>query len=76
VELVTPPEGAAPGDRVSAAGFPGEPEEQLNPKRKQFEQISPDLRTDAQRVACYRGVPLQTPAGPCTVPSIVGGGIK
>ena len=56
VELVTPPEGATPGDRVTVEGFSGEPEEQLNPKKKQFEQISPDLATNNERVACYRGV--------------------
>ena len=32
VELVEPPAGAQPGDRVSVEGFPGEPDEQLNPK--------------------------------------------
>ena len=76
VELVTPPEGAGPGDRVTVEGFPGEPEEQLNPKKKHFEQMSPDLATNGERVACYKGVPLQTQAGVCTVLSIVGGGIK
>ena len=76
VELVTPPEGATPGDRVTVEGFSGEPEEQLNPKKKQFEQISPDLATNNERVACYRGSALQTQMGVCTVPSIMGGGIK
>jgi methionyl-tRNA synthetase len=34
VEFVLPPEGAAVGDRVTAEGFPGEPDEVLNPKKK------------------------------------------
>ena len=34
VEFVQPPEGAAVGDRVTAEGFPGEPDEVLNPKKK------------------------------------------
>ncbi len=71
-----PPESAAPGERVTADGFEAEPEEQLNPKKKQFEQIQPDLLTNADCLACYKGLPLKCKAGPCKVASIVGGGIK
>ena len=39
VELVEPPELSAPGDRVSVQGFEDEPDEQLNPKKKIFEQV-------------------------------------
>lgn len=28
-----------------------------------------DLRTDASRVACFKGVQLMTSAGPCIVPT-------
>ena len=76
VELVEPPEGSAPGERVTAEGFDGEPEEQLNPKKKIFEQIQPELQTNAERVACYRNLPLKTQLGVCKVSSIVGGSIK
>ena len=34
-----PPEGSAPGDRVSVQGYEGEPDDQLNPKKKVFEQV-------------------------------------
>ena len=34
-----PPEGSAPGDRVCVQGYEGEPDEQLNPKKKIFEQV-------------------------------------
>ncbi len=76
VELVEPPEGSAPGERVTAEGFDGQPEEQLNPKKKVFEQIQPDLLTNAESVACYKGLPLRTHSGVCKVSSIVGGSIK
>ena len=33
-ELLDPPAGCAPGDRVTFEGFPGEPDKQLNPKKK------------------------------------------
>lgn len=39
-------------------------------------QVQPDLATNGERQACYRGVPLQTAAGPCMVASVVGGSIK
>ena len=35
-ELLNAPEGSVPGDRVTFDGFPGEPDKQLNPKRKVF----------------------------------------
>lgn len=39
-------------------------------------QVSPDLATNEGCVACYRGSPLLTSAGPATVRSIAGGSIK
>lgn len=76
VELVDPPAGSKAGERVSVAGFAGEPDRQLNPKHKIFEAVHPDFSTDAGRVACYRGTPLATAGGPCTVKSVVGATIK
>jgi methionyl-tRNA synthetase len=76
VELVEPAESASPGDRVTADGFDADPEEQLNPKKKQFEQIQPDLLTNADCIACYKGLPLTSKAGLCRVASITGGKIK
>ena len=71
-----PPADSAPGERVTAEGFDGEPEEQLNPKKKIFEQIQPELLTNAECIACYKGLPLRTKAGHCKVASIVRGSIK
>jgi hypothetical protein len=39
VELVEPPEGVPPGERVTFEGYPGEADEQLNPKKKIFETV-------------------------------------
>ena len=33
-ELLDPPSGCVPGDRITFDGFPGEPDKQLNPKKK------------------------------------------
>ena len=76
VELVEPPAGAAIGERITVEGYLGEPDELLPPKKKIFEAVQPDLATNDGRVACYKGVPLMTTAGPCTVPSVLGGSIK
>ncbi len=51
------------------------PEEILNPKKKQFENLQPDLTTDDAGVANYQGKPFMTTAGACTS-SIVNGTIK
>ena len=71
-----PPPGAAVGERVTVAGFPGDPDEILPPKKKIFEAVAEDLRTDAARVATYKGVPLMTSAGPCTAASVAGGSVR
>jgi aminoacyl tRNA synthase complex-interacting multifunctional protein 1 len=45
--------------------FDGKPEDVLNPKKKQLDKITPDLHTDGNGIATYRGVPFTTSAGPC-----------
>ena len=34
VEILDPPPGSVPGDKVICEGYPGTPDEQLNPKKK------------------------------------------
>ncbi|KAG0629078.1 hypothetical protein M758_1G075200 [Ceratodon purpureus] len=76
VELVSPPEGAQVGERVTFPGFPGEPDDVLNPKKKIWETVQPDLHTSAELVAQYKDVPFTTSSGICKVESIASGGIK
>ncbi|XP_061586631.1 aminoacyl tRNA synthase complex-interacting multifunctional protein 1-like [Cololabis saira] len=59
VEILNPPSEAVPGDRISFQDFPGEPDKELTPKKKVWEQILPDLCTDAQCVATYKGAPFE-----------------
>lgn len=63
LEILTVPAGCQPGDRVFAKGFEdGEPDEELNPKRKVWEDfVKPVLRTNADGVACFRDAPLHVP---------------
>ncbi|CAK9260056.1 unnamed protein product [Sphagnum jensenii] len=76
-EPVMPPDGARIGERITVAGCEGSssPEEILNPKKKQFENLQPDLTTDDAGVANYQVKPFMTTAGACTS-SIVNGTIK
>ncbi|XP_050348866.1 aminoacyl tRNA synthase complex-interacting multifunctional protein 1 [Nymphalis io] len=77
VEVLIPPNGAAPGDLVSCEGYPREPEAQLNPKKKIFETCAPDLKTNEEGVACYKGSPLLVPGkGSITAPTLKGVHVK
>ncbi|KAM8842182.1 aminoacyl tRNA synthase complex-interacting multifunctional protein 1a [Synchiropus picturatus] len=77
VEILDPPSGAVPGDRVMFQGFPGEPDKELNPKKKVWEQIQPDLRTDDQCVATYKGSAFEVAGkGVCKAQTMSNSGIK
>lgn len=54
VELLGTPDGAQPGDRVVFDGYPGEPDVELNPKKKIWEQVAVDIKTDGDGVAVYK----------------------
>uniref|UniRef100_A0A7N5K2R0 Aminoacyl tRNA synthetase complex interacting multifunctional protein 1 n=1 Tax=Ailuropoda melanoleuca TaxID=9646 RepID=A0A7N5K2R0_AILME len=59
VEILAPPHGSVPGDRIVFDAFPGEPDKELNPKKKIWEQIQPDLFTNDECVATYKGAPFE-----------------
>ncbi|XP_076912948.1 methionine--tRNA ligase, cytoplasmic-like [Bidens hawaiensis] len=76
VELVEPPESAVVGERVKFAGFEGEPDDVLNPKKKVWETLQVDLHSDKNLVACYKDLLFTTSAGVCKVSSISDGSIR
>ncbi|KFZ63546.1 Aminoacyl tRNA synthase complex-interacting multifunctional protein 1, partial [Antrostomus carolinensis] len=77
VEILAPPPGAVPGDRITFEGFPGDPEKELNPKKKIWEQVQPDLLTNDQCVATYKGVPFEVKGkGVCRAETMANSGIK
>jgi aminoacyl tRNA synthase complex-interacting multifunctional protein 1 len=47
VDPIIPPADAIPGERVRFEGFSSDPEPQLNPRKKIFEKIAVDLKTNA-----------------------------
>ncbi|KAL7572978.1 hypothetical protein ACA910_007477 [Epithemia clementina (nom. ined.)] len=72
VQLVEAPAHAPIGERVTAPGYDGPPatENQVL-KKKMLDEIFPHLKTNADGVACYKGVPLETSsAGPCLPTSL------
>uniref|UniRef100_A0A8C9DIN1 Aminoacyl tRNA synthetase complex interacting multifunctional protein 1 n=1 Tax=Prolemur simus TaxID=1328070 RepID=A0A8C9DIN1_PROSS len=77
IEILAPPDGSVPGDRVTFDAFPGEPDKELNPKKKVWEQIQPDLYTNEDRVATYKGVPFEVKGkGVCRAQTMANSGIK
>ena len=77
VEILVPPSGARPGDRVTFEGFPGTPDKEMNPKKKIWETVAPDLTVNAEKVAVYKGVPFVVSGkGPVLSPSLVNCPVK
>jgi len=66
VVFVDPPEDAAIGERVLCSGYDGEPatENQVL-KKKMLDAIFPDLKTNEDGVASYKGLPLTAGSGKC-----------
>lgn len=58
VEILCPPQNCVPGDRVTCENYPGEPDALLPPKKKIFEQVAPDLKTNSEFLATYKLSPL------------------
>lgn len=54
VEILAPPEGSVPGDLVHVEGYPRVPDAVMNPKKKIFETVAPDLHTNGDLLACYK----------------------
>jgi aminoacyl tRNA synthase complex-interacting multifunctional protein 1 len=71
VELLSPPENAVPGDLINFAGFERKPDAILNPKKKVWETLMPDFRTDDNLVAKFKDIPFEVSGkGIVTAPSL------
>jgi len=70
VTPLDPPSGSQPGTRVFIEGFThcelGDPDEQLNPKKKIFETLKTDLQVSDENVAEFNGSPMRTEIGVVT----------
>jgi tRNA-binding EMAP/Myf-like protein len=64
VEFVVPPPGSKPGERVLFEGHVGEPEpENKVAKKKIFEALAPDLKTDKDGQVVWKGALAKTEDG-------------
>lgn len=62
VEPLNIPAGSKPGDRIYVDGYQGAPDAQLNPKKKVWEKLQADLKTNDAGEATWQGNFLLTPA--------------
>jgi aminoacyl tRNA synthase complex-interacting multifunctional protein 1 len=77
VEIIVPPADVQIGDQVTVEGYTGAPDAMLNPKKKIFEQVQPELRINEQGLASYRGVPWNVAGkGVCKAPTMTNSAIK
>ncbi|XP_061921480.1 aminoacyl tRNA synthase complex-interacting multifunctional protein 1 isoform X4 [Entelurus aequoreus] len=77
VELLAPPTGSNPGDRVTCLDFPGEPDRELQSKQRVWERVQPSLQVNARGVANYKGCGLQVKGkGLCRAQSFTNCNIK
>lgn len=77
VEILQPPSESVPGDEVHVEGYPRLPDSVLNPKKKIFESVAPELKTNDKCIATYKGVAWTVPGkGVISTKSLVGVNIK
>ncbi|XP_031175645.1 aminoacyl tRNA synthase complex-interacting multifunctional protein 1-like isoform X1 [Sander lucioperca] len=70
-ELLAPPPGSTPGDRVTCLNYPGEPDRELQSKERVWELVQPDLQVDSKGVANYKGCGFEVKGkGLCRAPSL------
>ncbi|CAH1104486.1 unnamed protein product [Psylliodes chrysocephalus] len=64
VETLIPPEDALPGEKIFIENFEGaKPDDVLNPKKKVWEKLQVDLKTNADCLAQWQGNNLVTKSG-------------
>ncbi|XP_072315287.1 aminoacyl tRNA synthase complex-interacting multifunctional protein 1-like [Eucyclogobius newberryi] len=77
IELLTPPPGSMPGDRITFLNFPGEADKELPSKERVFERLQPDLCVDAKGVAQYKGCAFEVKGkGLCRAPTLINCSIR
>ena len=76
VEPLRPHIGSKPGDIISIAGIQSDPLPELPPKKTYWEQASDLMLISPAGEVTYNKQPLQTPAGPISVPTLRKGKIS
>ncbi|XP_074033225.1 aaRS-interacting multifunctional protein 1 [Leptinotarsa decemlineata] len=77
VEVLSPPADSEPGDLVHCEGYTRNPDPVMNPKKKIFETVAPDLHTNDQLQACYKNIPWTVlDKGFCVAKSLINVPVK
>lgn len=72
VELIEPPAGAVPGERVTIGDLVGEADAVLNSKKNPWEAVCEHFRTaKSDPIAMFKDMPLMTSAGVCRAATLV-----
>lgn len=58
VELINPPPNSKPGDLVHCEGYIRNPDAILNPKKKIWETLAPDVKTNDNLQVSFKGAPM------------------
>ncbi|XP_044523927.1 tyrosine--tRNA ligase, cytoplasmic isoform X1 [Gracilinanus agilis] len=77
VELLDPPSGSAPGERVFVEGFEkGQPDDELKPKKKVFEKLQADFKISSECIAQWKQTNFMTKLGFVSCKTLKGGSIS
>ncbi|XP_071956556.1 tyrosine--tRNA ligase, cytoplasmic-like [Antedon mediterranea] len=77
IEPLSPPEASSPGEVALFEGHSsGEPDAELKPKKKVFEQLQVDLKTSSNGIAQWKDHQLVTKLGPVVAPSLKNASIR
>jgi len=77
VEPLAPPPGSQPGDKVYVEGYEtGNPDEVLNPKKKVWDQLAVDLKSNGEGLAQWQSNNLLTDKGQVTCAGVKNAPIK
>lgn len=77
IELLAPPTGSIPGDRVTFLNYPGDPDPELRAQQRVWETVQPDLQVDCRGVANYKGCGFEVKGkGLCRAPTLTGATIR
>ena len=77
VEPLSPPEGSNAGDKCFIEGFEtGDPDEQLNPKKKVWEKLAEGFKTSDDFKAQWEGNNLMTKQGIVTCKKVNNAPVK
>ncbi|XP_068163824.1 aminoacyl tRNA synthase complex-interacting multifunctional protein 1-like [Antennarius striatus] len=70
-ELLVPPTGSTPGDRVTFFNYPGDPDRELPSKERVWDRLQPHLQVDCRGVANFKGCSFEVRGkGLCRAPSL------